>query len=114
MHKNKITVQMYEIICLYYANVTYERIAILNALGAYYNNVGKIKPKQLEKEEQIVLATGFYNKASWIDNLEPSTWVGKGQLLLVKGDLEQAYGAFKIMLDGQAENILALLGQACV
>lgn len=114
MHKNKITMKMYEIICPYYADIMYERIAILNALGAYYNNVGKIKPKQSEKEEQIILATGFYRKASRTDNLEPSTWVRKGQLLLLKGDLEQAYGAFKIVLDEQAKNILALLGQACV
>ncbi|GLJ29462.1 hypothetical protein SUGI_0580760 [Cryptomeria japonica] len=98
----------------YYADVRYDRIAILNALGAYYSNVGKIKTKNSEKEEQFVRATYFYNKASRIDNLEPSTWVGKGQLLLAKGDHEQAYGAFKIVLDGQAENIPALLGQACV
>ncbi|KAK6941311.1 hypothetical protein RJ641_026688 [Dillenia turbinata] len=45
---------------------------------------------------------------------EPSTWVGKGQLLLAKGEIEQAFNAFKIVLDGDYHNVPALLGQACV
>ncbi|KAI3759841.1 hypothetical protein L6452_07942 [Arctium lappa] len=98
----------------YYADVRYERIAILNALGAYYSYLGKIETKQREKEEHFILATQYYNKASRIDMHEPSTWVGKGQLLLAKGDVDQAFAAFKIVLDGDRDNIPALLGQACV
>ncbi|XP_047319890.1 protein CTR9 homolog [Impatiens glandulifera] len=98
----------------YYADVRYERIAILNALGAYYSYLGKIETKQREKEEHFIMATQYYNKASRIDMHEPSTWIGKGQLLLAKGDLEQAFAAFKIVLDGDRDNVLALLGQACV
>lgn len=56
----------------------YERIAILNALGAYYSYLGKIETKQREKEENFIMATQYYNKASRIDMHEPSTWVGKG------------------------------------
>lgn len=67
----------------YYADVRYERIAILNALGAYYSYLGKIETKQREKEEHFILATQYYNKASRIDMHEPSTWVGKGGLMLV-------------------------------
>lgn len=98
----------------YYADVRYERIAILNALGAYYSYLGKIETKQREKEEHFIMATQYYNKASRIDMHEPSTWVGKGQLLLAKGDIEQAFAAFKIVLDGDRDNVPALLGQACV
>ncbi|RVX05414.1 Protein CTR9-like [Vitis vinifera] len=98
----------------YYADVRYERIAILNALGAYYSYLGKIETKQREKEEHFILATQYYNKASRIDMHEASTWVGKGQLLLAKGDVEQAFAAFKIVLDGDRDNVPALLGQACV
>ncbi|PPR86876.1 hypothetical protein GOBAR_AA33811 [Gossypium barbadense] len=65
----------------YYADVRYERIAILNALGAYYSYLGKIETRQREKEEHFILATQYYNKASRIDMHEPSTWVGKGQKL---------------------------------
>lgn len=63
----------------YYADVRYERIAILNALGVYYTYLGKIETKQREKEEHFILATQYYNKASRIDMHEPSTWVGKGE-----------------------------------
>lgn len=34
-----------------------------------------------------------------------------GQLLLAKGDIEQAFAAFKIVLDGDRDNVPALLGQ---
>ncbi|KAG9160851.1 hypothetical protein Leryth_008663 [Lithospermum erythrorhizon] len=98
----------------YYADVRYERIAILNALGAYYSYLGKIETKQREKEDHFIMATQYYNKASRIDMHEPSTWVGKGQLLLAKGDVDQAFAAFKIVLDGDRDNVPALLGQACV
>ncbi|XP_058206553.1 protein CTR9 homolog [Rhododendron vialii] len=37
----------------YYADVRYDRIAILNALGAYYSYLGKIETKQREKEEHF-------------------------------------------------------------
>lgn len=67
----------------YYAEVRYERIAILNALGAYYSYLGKIETKQREKEEHFILATQYYNKASRIDMHEPSTWVGKGGSKLI-------------------------------
>lgn len=98
----------------YYSDVKYDRIAILNALGAYYTNLGKLESKQREKDEHFIRATQYYNKASRIDQDEPSTWVGKGQLLVAKGELEQAYEVFKIVLDGQPDNVPALLGQACV
>jgi RNA polymerase-associated protein CTR9 len=62
----------------YCSDVRYERIAILNAFGAYYSYLGKIETKQREKEEHFILATQYYNKASRIDMHEPSTWVGKG------------------------------------
>lgn len=65
----------------YYADVRYERIAILNALGAYYTYLAKIETKHREKEEHFILATQYYNKASRIDMHEPSTWVGKGEII---------------------------------
>lgn len=34
-----------------------------------------------------------------------------GQLLLAKGELDQASAAFKIVLDGDRDNVPALLGQ---
>ena len=98
----------------YYSDVKYDRIAVLNALGAYYTNLGRVEAKQREKDEHFIRATQYYNKASRIDQDEASTWVGKGQLLVAKGELEQAQEVFKIVLDGQRDNVAALLGQACV
>lgn len=66
----------------YYAEVRYERIAILNALGAYYSYLGKIETKQREKEDYFIQATKYYNKASRIDMHEPSTWIGKGKTFM--------------------------------
>ncbi|XP_048632583.1 protein CTR9 homolog [Brassica napus] len=97
----------------YYADVKYERIAILNALGAYYCYLGKTETKHKEKEDYFILATQYYNKASRINMCEPTTWVGKGQLLLAKGEIDNAYQAFTIGL-GTSEDVPALLGQASV
>ncbi|MCO5577224.1 hypothetical protein L7F22_031049 [Adiantum nelumboides] len=98
----------------YYSDVKYDRIAILNALGAYYSNLGKVETKQRERDEYFIRATHYYNKASRIDQDEPTTFVGKGQLLLAKGDLDQSSEVFKIVIDGRPDNVPALLGQACV
>ncbi|CAA7057905.1 unnamed protein product [Microthlaspi erraticum] len=98
----------------YYADVKYERIAILNALGAYHSYLAKTETKQKEKEDHFIAATQFYNRASRIDMHEPSTWVGKGQLLLAKGEPDNAFQAFKIVLDNAPDNVPALLGQASV
>lgn len=98
----------------YYAEVKYERIAILNALGAYHTYLGKIETKQREKDEHFKLSTQYYNRASRIDVHEASTWIGKGQLFVAKGDFQQASGFFKIVLGEDPNNIPALLGQACV
>ncbi|GMP62680.1 hypothetical protein CsSME_00024683 [Camellia sinensis var. sinensis] len=82
----------------YYADVRYERIAILNALGAYYSYLGKIETKHREKEEHFIMATQYYNKASRIDMHEPSTWVGKGQHNLSAYDIDNRVAKFP--LDG--------------
>lgn len=62
----------------YYADVKYERIAILNALGAYHTYLGKIETNRREKDEHFAAATDYYNRAARIDPYEPSTWIGKG------------------------------------
>ena len=38
-------------------------------------------------------------------------WLFTGQLLLAKGEVDQASSAFKIVLDGDRDNVPALLGQ---
>ncbi|CAL9062608.1 unnamed protein product [Musa banksii] len=98
----------------YYADVKYERIAILNALAAYYTYLGKIETKQRDKEEHFISATQYYNRASRIDAHEPYTWIGKGQLYVAKGELQTASESFRIALVEDPNCVPALLGQACV
>ncbi|KAL6519713.1 Protein CTR9 [Orobanche minor] len=101
----------------YYSDGRYERITILTALGAYYSYLGKIETKHREKDDYFVQATTYYNNASRIDMHEPSTWIGKGETLCfywlfgAKGEVEQAFKAFNIVLDGDCDNVPALLGQ---
>ncbi|XP_051148255.1 protein CTR9 homolog [Andrographis paniculata] len=98
----------------YYADVRYERIAILTALGAYYSYLGRIETKQREKEDLFQQATKCYSKASRINVHEPSTWLGKGRLSLLKGEVEQAHNAFKMILVTEPDNVPGLLGLASV
>ncbi|URE20724.1 RNA polymerase-associated protein CTR9 [Musa troglodytarum] len=95
----------------YYADVKYERIAILNALAAYYTYLGKIETKQRDKEEHFISATQYYNRASRIDAHEPYTWIGKGQLYVAKGELQTASESFRIALVEDPNCVPALLGQ---
>ncbi|CAL4888031.1 unnamed protein product [Urochloa decumbens] len=97
----------------YYSDVKYERIAILNALGAFHTFLGKVE-RAPQKEGHFKNATQYYNRASRIDETEPSTWIGKGQLCVAKGELQLASDSFKIVLDEDGNNFPALLGQASV
>ena len=58
----------------------YERIAILNALGAFHTFLGKVE-RALQKEAHFKDATQYYNRASRIDETEPFTWIGKGSIV---------------------------------
>ncbi|KAF3326627.1 RNA polymerase-associated protein CTR9 [Carex littledalei] len=100
----------------YYADVKYERISILNALGAYYTFMATTGPAEA-KEKNFVLATSSYNRASRIDAIEPSTWIGKALLCIARDELdklEKAKENFKIVLDYNPSHVPGLLGQACV
>ena len=96
----------------YYVDMKFDRIAVLNALGAYYTNLGRVEIR--DKDEHFLRASQYYNKASRIDHNEASTWLGKGQLLLAKREFEQAHEVFRIVLDCFQDNVAAMLGQACV
>ncbi|KAL9273403.1 CTR9-like protein [Drosera capensis] len=60
------------------ASMAYERVAILNALGAYYTYLARTETKKKEKDQYMVEAINYYNRASRIDVSQHSTWVGKG------------------------------------
>ncbi|MQM09698.1 hypothetical protein Taro_042575 [Colocasia esculenta] len=96
----------------YYADVKYERIAILNALAAFHTYLARCEKSK--KDEHFRTATQYYNRASRIDKDEASTYIGKGQLCLAKREFSQAGEYFNIVLGGDPKNVPALIGQACV
>ncbi|KAJ0970982.1 hypothetical protein J5N97_018941 [Dioscorea zingiberensis] len=98
----------------YYADVKYERIAILNALGAYHTYLGKIETNSRAKDDHFAAATDCYNRAARIDPYEPSTWIGKGQLCVARGELNKASDNFKIVLDTDPNSVPALVAKACI
>lgn len=59
-------------------------------------------------------ATQLFNKADSIDAREEITWVGKGIMLLFRGDFDKAMKQFQTVLDQNGSNIPALLGRACI
>lgn len=59
-------------------------------------------------------ATQLFNKADSIDAREEITWVGKGIMLLFRGDVDKATKQFQTVLDQNGNNIPALLGRACI
>lgn len=66
----------------YYHEVIHERIAILNALAAYYTTQAKISQKNEIRKDFYQRATELYNKATRINQSEVTTWIGKGELSL--------------------------------
>jgi len=69
-----------------YAHVTDERIAILNALGAHYTNLGRSRRRgDRSKDDHLIKAVELYNRSSRVDKEAPSTWVGEGKRPDVQG-----------------------------
>ncbi|CAI5957934.1 unnamed protein product [Closterium sp. NIES-64] len=96
-----------------YETSRHERIAMLNALGAHYTGLGRVARRQ-KRDEVLIKVVDFYNKAARISSEAVATWVGKGQLQLVKGEVHQAEEMFSLALAGAPDYVPALLGKACV
>jgi RNA polymerase-associated protein CTR9 len=94
-------------------------IAIFNSLAAYYTKNARQLPAMTaemksKKTNMFAQATQLFNKADSIDAREEITWVGKGIMLLFRGDTEKALKQFQTVLDQNSTNIPALLGRACI
>eukprot|EP00126_Sphaerothecum_destruens_P009373 Sdes_comp20491_c0_seq1m14918 len=91
-----------------------EAISILNALAAYYVHHGSKEKNKRARDEYFDKATSQYNRADQIDILEKSTWLGKGFMMLHKGDFDRANDQFDYVLEQNRDNIPAILGKACI
>lgn len=92
-----------------------ERIAILNALAAFYTQQAKVEKDPKKREELLkVQVTTLYNMADKLDMQAEMTWVTKGFTRLVRGELDQALKQFETVLEHNPQNIPAQLGKACI
>ena len=103
----------------FYAEDKESRIALLNAYAAYKIDLGRPKPGEVkqrkrEKGKYLTEALDYLNRADRISNAEDKTWVNKGVLQTVRGDLRQAERDFSMALELNPNNLLALLGIASV
>lgn len=103
------------------ANQHKQQLLILNCLASY--QIKKAKKinlndpsSQEEKKYLFEAATSLFNAADKIDIRETISWIGKGILLLTKGQLDRANNIFKTIIESteNANNIPALLGKACI
>ncbi|ORX47625.1 TPR-like protein [Piromyces finnis] len=98
-----------------------QHLLILNCLASYQIKKAKqIKlndpNSQQDKKYLFEAATSLFNAADKIDIRETTSWIGKGILLLTKGQIDKANNIFKAIVDTpeNANNIPALLGKACI
>ncbi|KAH3764242.1 RNA polymerase-associated protein CTR9 [Pelomyxa schiedti] len=91
-----------------------DKISILNTLAEHYVLIASKERDQKRKDKKYKLATDCYNRSDRISYMEPSTWLGKGVMVLSQGDLVQAGGEFRNVLERDPHNTAALLGQACI
>lgn len=103
----------------FYAEDKDTRIALLNAYAAYKIDLGRPKPgenkqRKREKGKYLTEALDFLNRADRISNADDKTWVNKGVLQTVRGELRQAERDFSMALELNPNNLLALLGIASV
>jgi RNA polymerase-associated protein CTR9 len=94
-------------------------IAIFNSLAAYYTKSARQLPSMTAEMKQkktamFGQATQLFNKADSIDAREEITWVGKGIMLLFRGEFDKAVKQFQTVLEQNGTNIPALLGRACI
>lgn len=95
-----------------YRDSTAERVAILDALAAYYTEAAIKTTDHQKKQAFFTEATSNFNNADKIDIHQEGTWLGKGYLLLSKGDLERSLQNFDTVLEVNPTSTPALLGKA--
>lgn len=92
------------------------RIKIFNTLAAYETRKAALSAAGQEQEAAYNHAIDLYNRSADLDASTTLTWIGKGVLMLAKGNMDDAQSAFNsaIMADTSKDNALARLGLGCV
>lgn len=91
-----------------------ERISMLNRLSAFYFERALLSTDSTQREELFNVAGAFKGSADSKDVNEKQNWVYRGFLLMAKGQMENGVYYFNNTITGDSENIVALLGKACI
>jgi tetratricopeptide (TPR) repeat protein len=92
-----------------------ERIAVLNSLAAHFAGLAAAENDATERDRLFAEATTQLNKADTVDGSHPLALVGKGAVMLARGDLSRAHQLFSVAANySKGRSVPALLGQACV
>jgi tetratricopeptide (TPR) repeat protein len=92
-----------------------ERIAVLNSLAAHFAGLAAAESDATERDRLFAEATTQLNKADTVDGSHPLALVGKGAVMLARGDLGRAQQLFSVAANySKGRSVPALLGQACV
>jgi RNA polymerase-associated protein CTR9 len=92
------------------------RINIFNTLAAYETRKASLAPRGVEQDSAYNHATDLYNRSADLDTQATLTWVGKGVLMLLKGNIDEASVAFNsaLLSDLHKDNVLVRLGLGCI
>jgi RNA polymerase-associated protein CTR9 len=91
-----------------------EKILMLNKLAAFYFNMAFNCSDNTKREEYLNQASTYIRAADGKDINAKINWISRGYLILAKSQMESAAYYFNNTLAAQPENILALLGRACI
>lgn len=91
-----------------------EKIAMLNRLAALYFGMAFNCADNSKREDLFNQASTFIRTADGKDINARINWVSRGYLILAKCQIESAVYYFNNTIAAQPDNILALLGRACI
>ena len=91
-----------------------EKISMLNRLAAFYFGMAFNCSDNSKREELLNQASTFIRAADGKDINAKINWISRGYLILAKSQIESAVYYFNNTLAAQPDNILALLGRACI
>ena len=91
-----------------------EKISMLNRLAALYFGMAFNCSDNSKREEFLNQSSTFIRAADGKDINAKINWVSRGYLILAKCQIESAVYYFNNTIAAQPDNILALLGRACI
>eukprot|EP01134_Creolimax_fragrantissima_P001688 CFRG1688T1 len=95
-----------------YEGTSKEKVMALNSLAFYYIQQAESETEQVKKDDLIQDAIQLYNRSDRIDLKSETTWIGKGLIHMLRGDMPRAETQFNTVIEQSPNNVPALLGRA--